>query len=85
MRYSLVRMVLISILLQISCAAAYAVTWFDSNIRPDGACDSNTTVAANASVNIVPVDDGTQVVSAGNQEGDAPMLGSGDAGDSSGE
>jgi flagellar basal body-associated protein FliL len=74
MNGSLVRMALIIVLLQISCNAASAVTWFYSNIRPDGASESNTNSSADASasaganVYIIPAEDGGQVVSASSSD-----------------
>ncbi len=58
MNGSLARIALMVIFLQLSCSAAQAVTGFDSNIRPDGACDAN----ANINVYVAPTEDGTQIV-----------------------
>lgn len=63
-----------AILLQLSCSAALAVTWFDSNIRPDGVSD-------NANVYMAPAEDGAQVVYGGTQDGDAAVGDVFDSGD----
>ncbi|MBX9720379.1 MAG: hypothetical protein K2X81_03195 [Candidatus Obscuribacterales bacterium] len=64
MKGSLVRFACIAILMQLSCNAAHAVTWFDSNIRPDGVGDSNQA----GNVYMAPAEDGTQVVYGNTQD-----------------
>ncbi len=59
----------IAIVLQLSCNAAHAVTWFDSNIRPDGVGDNNS----NANAYMTPAED-TQVVY-GNTQSDQDGVG----------
>ena len=54
MKASFARLSMIAASLAFSCNAAHAVTWFDSNIRPDGMGDNNNNVS------YAPVgDDGT--------------------------
>ena len=80
MKGSLFRLALVAIFLQLSCNAALAVTWFDSNIRPDGACDSNST---NASTYVAPADDsGSQTVSASSADTGVEVVGAPDVYDS---
>ena len=66
----LVRLALPAVILLMTSNAAFAVTWFDSNIRPDGAFETNAEVTGSAA----PLEDGAQVVSAGNNENEAPTL-----------
>jgi len=72
MKGSLAGMALLAMLLQLSCGSAYAVTAFDSNVRPDGANES-TQAPANAAV-VVQNDDGSgiQIVQAVPGEGEVP-------------
>ncbi len=76
MKGSLVRIACIAVLLQLSCGAAHAVTWFDSNVRPDGVGESNP----NANVYTAPTEDGSQVVFGSTQDGEgvADIFDSGD-------
>lgn len=60
MKGSLARLALMAILLHLSCSSAQAVTWFDSNTRPDGVSDQNVYTA--------PSEDGAQIVYGGSQE-----------------
>lgn len=62
MKGSLARLALLAIVLQLSCAQAQAVTWFDSNIRPDGVGDS-------ANISMSPAEDGAPILYS--QEGEA--------------
>lgn len=64
MKSSLARIALTAIFLQLSCNAAHAVTWFDSNVRPDGVGDSN------ANVYMAPAEDGAEIVYGGSQDGE---------------
>ncbi len=76
MNGSLARLALIAVFLQLSCNAALAVTWFDDNVRPDGACDSQTSTAnstanSGTSVVVVPAEEGTaQVVQSSGTDGE---------------
>lgn len=67
MKGSLVRFACIAILMQLSCNAAHAVTWFDSNIRPDGVGDSSQS----SNVYMAPSEDGTQIVYGNIQDGES--------------
>src|SRR5438309_1856952 len=51
---------LVAILLQFSCNAAHAVTWFDSHVRPDGVGDSNNS-SSNGNVYMAPAEDETVI------------------------
>lgn len=57
------------VLMQVGCGAAHAVTWFDSNIRPDGVSDSNSNVY------MAPSEDGAQIVYGGSQDSGAEVVG----------
>ena len=62
MKGSLARLAFLAVVLQLSCAQAQAVTWFDSSIRPDGVGDS-------ANVSMAPAEDGAQIIYS--QDGEA--------------
>ncbi|MBX9686433.1 MAG: hypothetical protein K2X27_06995 [Candidatus Obscuribacterales bacterium] len=64
MKGSLALFATFAIVLQFSCNAAHAVTWFDSNVRPDGVGDSN------GNVYMAPAEDGASVVYGGTQDGE---------------
>lgn len=70
----LLGLALTAILLQSSCSAALAVTWFDSNTRPDGVGDT-------ANVYMAPGEDGAQVVYGGTQDSEAAVSDVFDSGD----
>lgn len=65
MKGSLTRMALVAVFLQLSCSSAQAVTWSDSNTRPDGVGDANN----NGNVYMAPAEDGAQIVYGG-QDGE---------------
>ena len=69
MKARLARIALLSLVLQLSCNAAFAVTWFDSSVRPDGVGDTNTN-NNNATVYAAPAEDGAQVVYGGSTDGE---------------
>jgi hypothetical protein len=79
MKSSLVRLAIIVTFMQLACNAAFAVTWFDNNVRPDGACGTGSNAAP------AQTEDNTQIFSARKEESDAPMLEGGDAFDTSGD
>lgn len=42
----ILRVGIVALLLSFSCNSAMAVTWFDSNVRPDGVGDTNSSDAS---------------------------------------
>lgn len=74
------RLALVITCLLLSCNSARAVTWFDSNHRPDGACESGPAQAAPAAQ--IPPEDTPQVMIPASA---APTIEGGDAFDSVGD
>lgn len=77
MKGSLLSIAFLTIVLQLSCLQpALAVTWFDSNTRPDGVSDSNQNIY------MAPAEDGSQVVygsgAGGESEASTDIFDSGD-------
>lgn len=62
---------LLALILQVSCGAAHAVTWFDSSVRPDGVGDTGYNANnSNGQTYVAPTEEGGTIVYGG-QDGEA--------------
>lgn len=66
MKVHSLRIGIVALLLGMTCSAAHAVTWFDSNIRPDGVSDASSPDSNNNSYSAPVSDDSNTFASSSN-------------------
>lgn len=77
------RIAILAALVALSCSSAQAVTWFDSNVRPDGVSDNSNPSDGSTAYQAPQSDDGNIYASSqSGQENNAEVISEADVFDS---